>query len=80
MCCCNKVNLIAVLLVHKHIIKIARLRIIMKYNEVVPICAMEADRLSGGIAPLLPKLGCRWMCVVRLSALATLRPKKYLWY
>jgi len=50
-----------------------------RYNEVVPICAMEADRWSGGIAPLLPKLGCRWMCGVRLSALATLQPKKYLW-
>jgi len=50
-----------------------------RYNEVVPIRAMEADSLSGGIAPLLPKLGCRWMCVVRLCALATLRPKKYVW-
>jgi len=50
-----------------------------RYNEVVPICALEADRLSGGIAPLLPKLGCSWMCVVRLSAPATLRPKKYFW-
>jgi len=43
-----------------------------RYNEVVPICAMEAERLSGGIAPLLPKLGCRWMCGVRRCALANL--------
>ena len=28
-----------------------------RYNEVVPICAVEADRLSGGIAPLILKLG-----------------------
>jgi hypothetical protein len=32
-----------------------------RYNEVVPICAMEADRLSGGMAPLILKLGSRWM-------------------
>jgi len=28
-----------------------------RYNEVVPICAVEADRLSGGIARLILKLG-----------------------
>jgi hypothetical protein len=50
-----------------------------KYNKVVPICAMEADRLSGCIAPLNFKLG-RWMLVVRLSALATLLPEKKLWF
>jgi len=31
------------------------------YNKVVPICAMEADRLSGCKAPLIFKLGCRQM-------------------
>jgi len=31
------------------------------YNKVVPICAMEADRLSGGIDPLIFKLGSRWL-------------------
>jgi hypothetical protein len=25
----------------------------LRYNEVVPICAGEADGLSGGIAPLI---------------------------
>ena len=50
-----------------------------RYNEVVPIRAMEADSLSGGIAPLLRKLVCRWMYVVRLYALTTLQPKKYVW-
>jgi hypothetical protein len=29
----------------------------LKYNEVVPICAMEEDRLSGGMAPLFLKIG-----------------------
>jgi hypothetical protein len=29
-----------------------------RYNEVVPICAVEADKLNGGIAPLILKLGC----------------------
>jgi len=47
-----------------------------RYSEVVPICAMESERLSGGIAPLLPVLGCSQMWVVRLSAVATLRPQK----
>ena len=45
----------------------------------VPVCVMEADRLSGGIAPLILQLGFRWMWVVRLSALATLQPQKRLW-
>jgi len=27
-----------------------------RYNKLVPICAIEADRLSGGIAPLIFKL------------------------
>jgi hypothetical protein len=34
-----------------------------RYNEVVPICAMEADKLNGGMAPLLLNLalfGCEW--------------------
>jgi len=26
-----------------------------RYNKVVPICAIEADRLIGGIAPLILK-------------------------
>jgi hypothetical protein len=33
----------------------------LRYNKVVPICAMEADRLSGGIAALIFKLGSRQM-------------------
>jgi len=37
---------------------------------------MEADRLSGGIAPLIFNLGFRCMWVVRLSALASLLPEK----
>jgi len=37
---------------------------------------MEADSLSGDIAPLIFKHGCRQMWVVRLSALAILLPKK----
>jgi len=40
--------------------------------------AMEGDRLSGGIAPLIFKLGSRWVWVVRLSILATLLPEKKL--
>jgi len=31
------------------------------YNEFVPICAMEADRLSGVIPLLIIELGHRWM-------------------
>jgi len=27
-----------------------------RYNKCVPICAIEADRLSGGIAPLILKI------------------------
>ena len=30
----------------------------LRYNEIVRICAMESYRLSGGITPLLHKLGC----------------------
>jgi hypothetical protein len=37
---------------------------------------MDADRLNGGLAPLIRKLGCRQMIVVGLSALATLCQKK----
>jgi len=44
----------------------------LRYSEVVPVCATEADRLIGGIAPLILKLGSRRMWMVRLSALATL--------
>jgi len=40
---------------------------------------MEADRLFRGMAPLILKLGCRQMIVVRLSALATLLPEEKLW-
>ena len=47
-------------------------------NKVVPLCAMEGDRLSVGIAPLIFKLGSRRMWVVRLSALANLLPEKKL--
>jgi hypothetical protein len=47
----------------------------LRYNKVDPICAMGADRLSGGIAPLILKLGSIRMWVVRLSALATLLPE-----
>jgi len=39
---------------------------------------MEEDRLSGGIAPLIFKLGSRWIWEVRLSALVTLLPEKKL--
>ena len=35
-----------------------------RYNEFVPICAMKAHWLSGGIAPLVPKLDYRQMWVV----------------
>ena len=45
-------------------------------NKVVPLCAMEGDRLSVGIAPLIFKLGSRRMWVVKLSALANLLPEK----
>jgi hypothetical protein len=37
--------------------------------KVVLICAMEADRLGGGIAPL-----------VRVSAMDTSLPEKKLWF
>jgi hypothetical protein len=47
-----------------------------RYSEVVPIFAMEADRLSGGIIPLIFKFGSRGLWVVRLSALTILRPQK----
>jgi len=50
-----------------------------RFSEVVPVCAMEAGRLNGDIAPLILKLGIRWMWVVTLSDLATLRPQKKLW-
>jgi len=39
---------------------------------------MEGDRVGGGIAPLICKLGSRQMIVVRLCALATLLPEKKL--
>jgi len=39
----------------------------------------EGDRLSGGITPLIYKLGCRPMWVIRVSALAALLPVKKLW-
>jgi len=35
----------------------------LRYNKVVPICAMEGDKLSGGIAPFIFKLRsdrCEW--------------------
>jgi len=51
-----------------------------RFSEVVPVCAMEADRLNGDIAPLIRKLGIRWMWVVRLADLATLQPQKKLWF
>jgi hypothetical protein len=38
----------------------------LRYDGVVPIFAMEADRLSGDIAPLILKIGSSWMWVVRL--------------
>jgi len=37
---------------------------------------MEADRLNGGIASLICKLGSREVIVVRLSVLATLLLEK----
>jgi hypothetical protein len=52
----------------------------LMYSEVVRICAMQGDRLSGDIAPLILKLGSKRMWVVRLSALATLLPQKKLWF
>ena len=39
---------------------------------------MEGDRLNGGIAPLIFKLGSRRILVVRVSALATLLLEKKL--
>jgi len=51
-----------------------------RYNKVVTIFTMEADRLSGGMAPLIFKLVSIWMWVVRLSALATIMPEKKLWF
>jgi hypothetical protein len=50
----------------------------LRYNKVVPTCAMGADRLSGGVAPLIINHGSIRMCVVRLSVLATLLPEKKL--
>ena len=47
-----------------------------RFNEVVLVCAMEADRLNGGIAPLILKLDSRRMSVVTLADLATLWPQK----
>jgi len=41
---------------------------------------MEADRLNGGIASLICKVGSRQMIVVRLSVLATLPLGKKLWF
>jgi hypothetical protein len=41
---------------------------------------MEADRLSGGLAPLIYNLACRQMLVASLCALATLLPEKKLWF
>jgi hypothetical protein len=41
---------------------------------------MEADRLSGGIAPVVFKRASMWLWVVRLSVLATLMPEKKLWF
>jgi len=41
---------------------------------------MDADRLSGGLAPLICIIGCRQMIAVRMSALATLLPEKKLWF
>ena len=35
----------------------------LRYNKVVPLCAMEGDRVSGGIAPLIFNLAldrCDW--------------------
>ena len=51
-----------------------------RYNKVVTIFAMEAERLSGGMAPLIFKLVPISMWVVSLSALATLLPEKKLWF
>ena len=51
-----------------------------RYNKVVTIFAMEADRLSGGMAPLIFKLVTISMWVVSLSAFATLLPEKKLWF
>jgi len=47
-------------------------------NKVVPLCAMEGDRLSVGIAPQVLKLGSRRMWVVKLSAQANLLPESKL--
>jgi hypothetical protein len=52
----------------------------LRYSKVVPICAVEADRLSGDIAPVILKRGSIWMWMVKLSALATLQPQKNLWF
>ena len=41
---------------------------------------MQEDRLGGGIAPLICKLGSRQIIVVRLSAMATSLPEKKLWF
>jgi hypothetical protein len=29
----------------------------LRYNKFVPVCAMETDRLSGAVVPLILKLG-----------------------
>jgi len=52
----------------------------LRYNKIVPIFAMEADWLSGGMAPLIFKLASISMRVVSLSAWATLLPEKKLWF
>jgi hypothetical protein len=48
----------------------------LRYNKVFPVCAMEGDNLSGGIAPLIFKFGPRQIRVVRLSAQANLLSEK----
>ena len=50
----------------------------LRYNKFVPICTMEGDRLSGGIAPLIFKIGSREIWVVRLSELPNLLPEEKL--
>ena len=48
-------------------------------NKVIPLCAVEGDRLSVGIAPLIFKLGSRRLWVVKFSAQANLLPESKLY-
>jgi hypothetical protein len=46
-----------------------------RQNKMVPICAIEADRLSGGIAPPIFKLSSRWLWVADCTGHFTARER-----